>query len=137
MKRSNILEARRARVSQESRDIVDFSFRISDRIYEVLASKGLTQKDLARMLGKNESEISKRMRGTHNFTIGTLLSIERVLGEPIVEVSKKNKEESTFVPVPLLFPVGKKVYPTDFVYSDNCDYAVVKPASKLSIKIKC
>lgn len=60
-----------------------------------------------------------------------------VVGEPIVEVSKKNKEESTFVPVPLLFPVGKKVYPTDFVYSDNCDYAVVKPASKLSIKIKC
>ena len=105
MKRSNILEARRSRVSQEARDIVDFSFRISDRIYEVLASKGLTQKDLARMLGKNESEISKWMRGTHNFTIGTLLSIERVLGEPIVEVSKKNNEESTFVPVPLLFPV--------------------------------
>lgn len=93
MKRSNILEARRARVSQESRDIVDFSFRISDRIYEVLASKGLTQKDLARMLGKNESEISKWMRGTHNFTIGTLLSIERVLGEPIVEVSKKIRKK--------------------------------------------
>ena len=42
MKRSNILEARRARVSQESRDIVDFSFRISDRIYEVLASKAVS-----------------------------------------------------------------------------------------------
>ena len=37
-------------------------------------------------LGKNESEISKWMRGTHNFTIDTLVSIENVLGEPIIEV---------------------------------------------------
>lgn len=38
------------------------------------------------MLGKKESEISKWMRGTHNFTIETILSIERVLDTHILKV---------------------------------------------------
>lgn len=38
------------------------------------------------MLGKKEAEISKWMRGTHNFTIETLSSIENALGGPILEV---------------------------------------------------
>ena len=66
--------------------MVDLSFRIVDRIHEILKEKGLKQKDLALRLEKNESEISKWMRGTHNFTIDTLVSIENVLGEPIIEV---------------------------------------------------
>ena len=48
---------------------------------------GLKQKDLANMLGKKESEISKWMRGTHNFTIDTISSIENALGTPILQVA--------------------------------------------------
>lgn len=86
MKRSSIIEARRAKVSSEVRRRVDLSFLIVDRIHEILKEKGLKQKDLANMLGKNESEISKWMRGTHNFTIDTISSIENVLGIPILQV---------------------------------------------------
>ena len=43
-------------------------------------------KDLAEALGKNEAEISRWMRGTHNFTIRTLAKISNVLGTPIVGV---------------------------------------------------
>jgi transcriptional regulator with XRE-family HTH domain len=46
----------------------------------------LKQKDLALRLGKSEAEISKWMRGTHNFTIDTLVSIENALDAPIVEI---------------------------------------------------
>ena len=35
---------------------------------------------------KREAEISKWMRGTHNFTIDTLVSIEDALDAPIVQV---------------------------------------------------
>lgn len=87
MKRSSILDARRKHVSPETRKPVDLSFQIVDRIHEILTEKGLKQKDLANMLGKKEAEISKWMRGTHNFTIDTLSSIENVLGEPILEAS--------------------------------------------------
>jgi transcriptional regulator with XRE-family HTH domain len=86
MRKSSIIEERRRKVNPEARRMVDLSFRIVDRIHEILKEKGLKQKDLALRLGKNESEISKWMRGTHNFTIDTLVSIENVLGEPIIEV---------------------------------------------------
>lgn len=86
MKRSNIIETRRAKVSPDVRRRVDLSFLIVDRIHYILEEKGLKQKDLANMLGKKESEISKWMRGTHNFTIETISSIENVLGLPILQV---------------------------------------------------
>lgn len=86
MKRSRIIEARREKVSSEVRRRVNLSFLIVDRIHNILEEKGLKQKDLANMLEKNESEISKWMRGTHNFTIDTISSIEEALGMPILQV---------------------------------------------------
>lgn len=86
MKRSRIIEARREKVSSEVRRRINLSFLIVDRIHNILEAKGLKQKDLANMLGKNESEISKWMRGTHNFTIDTISSIEEALGMPILQV---------------------------------------------------
>lgn len=86
MKRSSIIEQRRKSVNPETRRTVDFSFLIVDRIHEILERKGMRQKDLAMRLGKKEPEISKWMRGTHNFTIDTLISIENALGEPIISV---------------------------------------------------
>ncbi|MBQ8968855.1 MAG: helix-turn-helix transcriptional regulator [Bacteroidaceae bacterium] len=87
MKRSKVLEERRKRVKPEVRDSVALSFRIVDRIHDILEQKGMKQKNLAQILGKSEAEISKWMRGTHNFTIDTLVSIEEALGAPIVQVS--------------------------------------------------
>ena len=76
------------RVNPEIRDSVALSFRIVDRIHEILEEKGLKQKDLAQRLGKSEAEISKWMRGTHNFTIDTLVSIEDALGAPVIQVCR-------------------------------------------------
>ena len=88
MKRSSIIESRRAMLSTEIRRRIDLSFLIVDRIHSILQERGMKQKDLADMLGKKESEISKWMRGTHNFTIDTVSAIENVLGEPILQVVK-------------------------------------------------
>lgn len=86
MKRSSVISERRRTINPETDRCVALSFRIVDRIHEILAGKGLKQKDLAQRLGKSESEISRWMRGTHNFTIDTLVSIEEALGEPIISV---------------------------------------------------
>lgn len=88
MKRSSIIEARRAKVSPEVKRRVEMSFQIVDRIHAILEDKGLKQKDLANLLGKKESEISKWMRGTHNFTIETISSIENALGVPILQIAE-------------------------------------------------
>ena len=86
MKRSNIIERRRSFVSNDARRNIDLSFQIVDRIHQILIEKGLKQKDLAEMLGKKESEISKWMRGT----IDTLSAIETSLGEPILQIASKS-----------------------------------------------
>ncbi len=64
------------------------SFDLSDRIHEILEAKGLSQKDLAEMLGKKESQVSKWMTGTHNFTIRTLALLEVKLGASIFRVTE-------------------------------------------------
>ena len=86
MKRSSIIEDRRKKVPEEIRREVETSFLIVDRIHEILQAKGLRQKDLAALMGKKESEISKWMRGTHNFTIETISQIEKSLGAPILQI---------------------------------------------------
>lgn len=86
MKRSKIIEERRRHINPEVRERVSLSFQIVDRIHQILAERNLRQKDLALMLGKSEAEISKWMRGTHNFTIDTVVAIEEALQAPVLQV---------------------------------------------------
>lgn len=94
MRRSEILENRRKNISEETRHQLEMSFKIVDRIYEILQQRGLRQKDLAALMNKSEAEISKWMRGTHNFTIDTLCSIESALNAPIIQVIKSETATS-------------------------------------------
>lgn len=73
-------------VSDEVNRFVDHSFDVVNKIHSILERQGKTQRDLSSMLGKSESEISKWMRGTHNFTLKSLAKIESVLGEKILSV---------------------------------------------------
>ena len=38
----------------------------TNRIYDILESKGMSQKDFARLMGKTETEVSRWLSGTHN-----------------------------------------------------------------------
>lgn len=79
----------RASTPKEVKLIIDHSFAIVDRMDEIMTKKKISQRQLAEMLGKKESEISKWMRGTHNFTIKTIAKLEAVLGESIFEVAAR------------------------------------------------
>lgn len=67
---------------------LDMSLRISDNIEEYLKQRGMSQKDLAEKMNKRPSEISKWMRGTHNFTIYTLYDISKVLDVRVIDLIK-------------------------------------------------
>ena len=105
MKKNFRLEERRKLIPTEIDLFVTRSFDIVDRIHEILSSKNLDQKDLAALLDKQESEISKWMSGTHNFTIKTITRIEKVLGSTIVKVLRK---EDKIQKHPTLFLVTKE-----------------------------
>lgn len=83
---SNILDQIAANTPDEIKYYVDVSFDIADRIYAAMEKKGLSQKEFAKLLNKQESEISKWLAGTHNFTLKTLSKITIALGEEIIQV---------------------------------------------------
>ena len=105
MEKSSIIEARRKQVNPLVRQNVELSFQIADRIHEILESRGLKLKDLAIMLGKKEAEISKWMRGTHNITIDTLVSIEKALDAPILQVVHQDTSAYEFEPMIACDPI--------------------------------
>ena len=65
-----------------------FSFAVSDKIHKLLTDKGMTQKEMAKKMGKTEAEVSVWLSGQHNFTLRTLARISVVLGEDLIQISK-------------------------------------------------
>jgi transcriptional regulator with XRE-family HTH domain len=105
MKKNPRFEERRRSIPKEIDVFITKSFDIVDRIHEILQIKNLSQKELADLLDKKESEVSKWMNGTHNFTLKTLVRIEDVLGVPIIKVINKEKVKEI---QPILLVVEKK-----------------------------
>ena len=64
----------------------DWSFAISDKIADALEKKGMTQKMFAKQIGKTETEVSRWLSGTHNFTLRTIARISYVLGIDMINV---------------------------------------------------
>ena len=91
MIRNKRLEERRKKIPKDIDLFVKHSFDLVDKIHSLLEQKGMEQKDLAHLLDKNESEISKWMTGTHNFTLKTISKIEAVLGESILLLNEDVK----------------------------------------------
>lgn len=94
MKKNKKLEAIRKKTPRHVKLLIDHSLAVADRINEILERKTLSQRNLAERLGKSESEISKWMRGTHNFTLKTIARLEAELGEPIFAVATRKPAAS-------------------------------------------
>lgn len=71
---------------------VDMSLAISDQIMYYLKEKNWSQKDLATALGKKESEISKWLTGTHNFTLKSIAKIAAELDREIITTPLEAKD---------------------------------------------
>lgn len=65
---------------------VNWSFAIADKIDAWLKELGITQKEFAHRMGKTESEVSRWLGGTHNFTLRTLSQISSALGTDLIQV---------------------------------------------------
>ena len=97
MKRNPLFEKCLTEVSPEVREEVRLNMDIANRIYDILKSKNMTQREFAALMGKRESEISRWLSGTHGFTTATLAKISAVLEESIVEVKRNVEPRYVFV----------------------------------------
>lgn len=71
--------------------LVEKNMAIANKIHEMLEERGLKAADLARMLQKKPSEISKWLTGTHTFTTKTITKIETILGEDIIHIEAQKE----------------------------------------------
>jgi len=105
-------------VSDDVKRFVDHSFDIVNRIFDLLEKQGKTQRDLANLMGKKESEISRWMQGTHNFTLKSIAKIESVLGEKLIVAPKQDdvlvKEE-----VLVFYKKNFEVKPKEIVFEGH------------------
>lgn len=76
------------RIPKDIEKRVYLSMEVSDRISEILAERGMTQKDFAKGMNRSEAEISRWLGGTHNFTLSTIAKISTYLGEDIIKIKK-------------------------------------------------
>jgi len=86
MKKENLLESRLQEIPKDIEEFVSLSFDVSDRIRDLLEKEDLSQKEFAKLLGKRESEVSKWLKGTHNFTLETIAKISIVLKAKLLYV---------------------------------------------------
>ena len=74
-----------ASVPDSTRRQVEMSMAISDRLVAMLGKRGMSQSDLAGLMGRSRAEVSRWLGGTHNFTLSTLALISSALGEDVIE----------------------------------------------------
>ncbi len=99
MKTNTLFEQCVAKAAPEIKAEVSLNIDIANRIHDILKARNMTQRDLANMLGKRESEISRWLTGSRGFTTATLAKISAALGEPIVEVRHERPAEYVYVPI--------------------------------------
>ena len=72
MKTNRIMDEIRTTISPEMKLQMELSVAIANRIYEILETRGMSQKDFAKLMGKTETEVSRWLSGTHNLTMATI-----------------------------------------------------------------
>ena len=75
-----------ASVSNDVKMELDKSFAIADKIDMILREKNISQKQLAKRMGKTEAEVSRWLGGTHNFTLRTIAKISDALGVKLLTI---------------------------------------------------
>jgi len=90
---------------------IEHSVAIAKQIISILNKLDKSQAYLANQLNKKESEISKWLQGSHNFTLKTISKIEDVLGESIIvcpQNTKLNKHFWVYSDSKIIRLVGEK-----------------------------
>ena len=88
---NKLMDSIRKSTPAETNKQVDFCVAIANRVFDLMNEKGIKQRDLAKLLGKTETEVSRWLSGTHNLTIATIAKMAVVLDDDIITTTRSNK----------------------------------------------
>ena len=84
-------------ITPQEQEQTDYKMKLAAKIYKAMKTLGMTQTQFAESMDKPISLISRWMSGTHNFTVDTLVDIQRVLGISLLDVgTAKSQAEVNF-----------------------------------------
>ena len=80
--------AKLSSVSPEIRAEIQLSADIIARIDSILKEKNMSQRDLARKMGKSEAVVSRWTTGVPYLTLRSIAELSMALGESLIQVTK-------------------------------------------------
>jgi transcriptional regulator with XRE-family HTH domain len=86
---SKVLGAVLDKISPEEQARTENRMLLAAKIDDGRKARGWTQNEFAAQMGKQPSEISKWLSGTHNFTSDTLWDIEAKLGIELISIKER------------------------------------------------
>lgn len=86
MKSSTIFESILKTIPKTTKDYVDTSFDISNKIYNALKEKNIDIMQFCKECNINRKKFNKWISGTYNFTIYEIIKIENVLDIKLIKL---------------------------------------------------
>ncbi|SJZ43823.1 Helix-turn-helix [Chitinophaga eiseniae] len=77
-------------ITPQEQEQTDYKMKLAAKIYMAMKAHGMTQTQFANSIDKPISLISRWMSGTHNFTVETLVDIQRILGISLLNLETAN-----------------------------------------------
>ncbi|MCK4921827.1 MAG: helix-turn-helix transcriptional regulator [Bacteroidales bacterium] len=94
---SSIIDNLLNEISPKEQKQTERKMLLATRIDLAMKERGMKKGQLAKALGKNPSEISKWLSGTHNFTTETLWEIGDILGVSFINLEKEKQDQVIYV----------------------------------------
>lgn len=102
--KSELIEDLLDSIPPEESEKIEKKMLIAAKIDNALKSKGWRKSDLLEALGrKNPSQISKWLSGTHNFTLDTLIDLERALDIRLIDFEDEQEQNDVIYILPIHF----------------------------------
>jgi predicted transcriptional regulator len=86
MKRNVLFRNQLEKVSPAVKREMDWSCAIIDKIDMILKRDGISQRELARRIGCNETQITRWTKGFPNFTLSSLAKLSEALDESLINI---------------------------------------------------
>jgi transcriptional regulator with XRE-family HTH domain len=131
MKEQTVYDRIRNRTKPETRQYVHKNLALVAEVSRIMKEKGWSQKDLAKKMGKTESEISKWLSGLHNLTLKSITKMEVVLEATLLEVPQSAPMQSSAIQY-ITFVVEKAIENRQEEISEKAVHADFAPSTNHS-----
>jgi|GEM_PF-948061 transcriptional regulator with XRE-family HTH domain len=97
-----------SKISAEQQEETNYKMKLAAKIYQAMKARGMNQTQFAVAMGERQvSLISRWLSGTHNFTIGTLIAVQRVLDITLLDVETTKSQPVVQIKLSVSSPISE------------------------------